>query len=260
MPDEYDAFGRKKDDAGLGDLGWGATGDTPPVSTTSATPTPTTPPREFQTVTPVSTGRVRSGRNPGVLLLQIAVLAIIVGAIALAVTAGKQANDSVRDTLNGFKTLTTDDGGTSVDDGGDDVPKQVRAASFFTPKGLRAGLRILAKEQPGRISNFSMRKDRINIQVIRGGKNHIVQLSAGAEAPEESTVTAASSTSDTISYEELNATAPERLMKRGQRAAQRLPEAGRLLRRHEVLGHAAVGHLLQELEDRPRRLPRALHP
>ena len=58
-----------------------------------------------------------------------------------------------------------------------------------------------------------MRKDRINIQVIRGGKNHIVQLSAGAEAPQEFATSTASRGTDTISYEELSVSAPARLMK-----------------------------------------------
>ncbi len=205
MPDEYDAFGRKVEDSGLG---WD----------TSGTPTQSTPaPAEFQTVSPVSTGPSKPRRNPLILLVQVAVIAGIIGAIVLAMSAGKETSDTVRDTLNGFNAAKDSQpgGGTSVDDGDDSVPAQVKPDSFFTPKGLRAGLKILATEQPGRITNFSMRKDRINIQINRGGKSHNVQLSAGAEVPEEfSASTATQSGNDrTITYEELNPTAPERLMK-----------------------------------------------
>jgi hypothetical protein len=223
MPDEYDAFGRKKDETGLGDLGWGASGDKPvkPSVSAGSTPTPTPtptqatpPPRQFQTVIPVSSGLIRPRRNPGIVFVQLAVLAAIVGAIALAVMSGSSANNTARKTLDGFKSLTDPSGGTTTTDEGDGtVPKQVKSASFFTPKGLRAGLKILAKEQPGKISNYSMRKDRIDIQVIRGHKNHIVELRAGAEVPQEFSVSTASSSLDTLSYEELNVTAPARLMK-----------------------------------------------
>ena len=115
MPDEFDAFGRKKDDAGLGDLGWGTAAETP---ADRSPPRRARRPREFQTVTPVSpTGLGKPRRNPGILLVQIAVLAVIVGAIALAVTAGKEANDTVRETLDGFKTLTAPNGGGGGDRG-----------------------------------------------------------------------------------------------------------------------------------------------
>ncbi len=208
MADEYDAFGRKKDDAGLGDLGWGTSSDTPPATTQVA------PPREVETGAPVATPG-RRPRGSGLAFAWIIAL-VVVGGVGLAVfSMGKDANDAVRDTLNSFKTQTSPTGGvgTQGDSGDDDVPAQVKAASFFTPKGLRAGLRILAKEQPGRIANYSMRKDRIDVQIIRGGKTHIVELQAGAEAPQEFSSSTAVSGADSISYEELNATAPNRLMR-----------------------------------------------
>ena len=212
MPDEYDAFGRKVEDSGLG---WDTSGT--PTQSSPVESTPTTTATQFQTVTPPRPSLSKPRRNPLILLLQVAVVAGIIGAIVLALSAGKEANDTVRDTLNGFNAIKGSKGNGSgkVDDGDDKVPKQVKAASFFTAKGLRAGIKILAAEQPGRITNFSMRKDRINIQINRGGKSHNVQLSAGAEAPEEfSASTATQSGSDrTMTYEELNPTAPERLMK-----------------------------------------------
>jgi hypothetical protein len=217
MPDEFDAFGRKKetDDAGLGDLGWGATGQAPPPPAATPKPAPAqTPPPVFQTVTPMPTGLSRSGRNPAIIVVQLAVVAAIIGAVALMVMSGSSATNSARKTLNGLKsfgsTSTTSTGSSKTDA---KVPAQVKSASFFTPKGLRAGLKILAKEQPGRISNYSMRKDRIDVQVIRGHKNHFVELQIGAEAPQEFSTSTASTALDTISYEELNVGAPARLMK-----------------------------------------------
>lgn len=211
MPDEYDAFGRKVEDSGLGwDTTASPTESTPPQHSTVATPT------EFQTVKPVASGLSRPRRNPAILLVQILVIAGIIGAIVLAITAGNKANDTVRRTLDDFKVQTGGGGGggSQVDDGDDTVPEQVRIDSFFSPKGLRAGLKILAAEQPGKITNFSMRKDRIDLQVVRGGKSHVVELQAGAEAPQEFSVsTATASGIDTLSYEELNPTAPDRLMR-----------------------------------------------
>lgn len=220
MPDEYDAFGRRTEDSGLG---WDSS-TTPPTTSTAANPS-----AEFQTVRPTTPGLSRPRRNPWIYIVQFAVIAAIIGAIVMAVTAGKEANDTVRDTLNQFETMTDPgggSGGSTVDDGDDSVAEQVKADSFFTAKGLRAGLKILAAEQPGRITNFSMRKDRINVQVNRGGKSRNVQLSAGGEAPEEfsaSTVTQTGS-DRTWSYEEINPSAVERLMKAANSRLNRSPK------------------------------------
>lgn len=199
MPDEYDAFGRRKDDAGLGGLG----------RDSAETPDRPDDPRS---VAPVSGRKARPRRLPGV-LVGIATLAVIAVTAAVVIGAGQRVKDSVRESLDGLRTLTTNGGGTEIGEGDDVVPEPVRAASFFTPRGLRAGLKILAKEQPGRIFSLSVRRDRINLQVIRGGRTHIVQLSAGAEAPEEHAVSAATSTGRTIGYRELRPAAPERLMR-----------------------------------------------
>ncbi|MEA2180311.1 MAG: hypothetical protein QOG77_3608, partial [Solirubrobacteraceae bacterium] len=87
MSDEYDAFGRKRDEAGLGDLGWDSTGEAPPPSQPTVSTT-TTPQTEFQTVTPASTGLGSPRRNPLILVVQFLVVAGIAVGIYLAATAG----------------------------------------------------------------------------------------------------------------------------------------------------------------------------
>jgi hypothetical protein len=217
MSDEYDAFGRKKDEAGLGDLGWGSTGesDAPASPAPEATPNVTaspTPQTQFRT-TPTRTGLEVKRRRPLVFLVQVIVLFGIGLGVFLAFDSGNDAANQARETIDRITGGNT--GGSSNQSGSgedDTVPEQVKSRDYFSAAGLRAGLKILESEQPGRISNFSFRRDRIDIQVVREGKTHIVQLTEDAEVPEVfSTSTAVGS--DTFNYEEINAGAPERLMK-----------------------------------------------
>ncbi|MEA2124643.1 MAG: hypothetical protein QOI80_1425 [Solirubrobacteraceae bacterium] len=225
MSDEYDAFGRKKDEAGLGDLGWGSSGDpaakphpapAPPASPNApiVTAGTTRPQTEFQTVTPVTTGLGRPRRNPLIFFIQFAVIAGIGLAIYFAVAAGNDAADKARKTIDSFTNPGGGSSGGGSKSGGDDtVPEQVSSRKLFTASGFRAALKVLEKEQPGKISNFSMRRDRIDIQVIRGGKTHIVDFPADAEVPDELTTSTATGNIQTFNYEEINVAAPERLMK-----------------------------------------------
>lgn len=226
MSDEYDAFGRKKDEAGLGDLGWGSSGDpaassTPAPEATPNAPTasagPTVP--EFRTIQTPSPGLSRPRRNPAIVLIQLAVLAGIGAAVYFAVVAGNDASDTARRAIDQFNQFGDGNGGGGGGKGGGDdtVPEQVKARDYFTAAGLRAGLKILAREEPGTIANFSFRRDRINVQVQRGGKNRIMTLYADAEAPDVSTVVAASVRPDSLTYEEINPTAPARLAKAANR-------------------------------------------
>src|SRR5437870_5723291 len=129
MSDEYDAFGRKKDEAGLGDLGWGATGDRPTSAAPEATPTTpvatTRPQTELQTVTPRTSGLGRPRRNPFVFFIQFVVLAGVAAAIYFAVIAGNDAADSARKTIDAFTQGSKSGSGSSEDRGDDTVPKQV---------------------------------------------------------------------------------------------------------------------------------------
>jgi hypothetical protein len=217
MSDEYDAFGRKRDEAGLGDLGWGATGD--PNARTAA-PVPEASPNATavpQTSANRSTGLGRPRRNPLIFVVQVAVIFGIGLAIFFAVDSGNDGVNSARRTIDDFTRGGSGGGGGGGGGGGnpDDekVPEQVRSRDLFTTAGFRSALKVLQKEQPGRITNFSMRRDRIDVQVVRGGKTHVVDFQADAEVPEDISVSDATSSTDTFAYEELNTTAPERLMK-----------------------------------------------
>jgi hypothetical protein len=218
MSDEYDAFGRKKDEAGLGDLGWGSSGDP-----NARTPAPA--PEGSPNVTPVaqtaanrSSGLGRTRRNPLVFVVQVAVIFGIGLAIFFAVDSGRDAVDSAREQIDGFTRGGGGGGGAGGGGGGvnpedSKIPEQVKSRDLFTPAGFRSALKVLEKEQPGEVVNFSMRRDRINLQVVRGGKNHVINFAADAEVPEDVSVSEATSSLDGFSYEELNPTAPERLMK-----------------------------------------------
>jgi hypothetical protein len=213
MGDDTDAFGRKKDETGLGDLGWGATGQPPPTQ-----PTVSSTGSDFQTVTPQTTGLGSTRRNPLIFVVQFLVVAGIAAGVYVAATGG--SDDPVSRAVNPIPESVRGSGGGGGGGGGSDnpedskVPEQVKSRDLFTAGGFRAALRILEKEQPGRITNFSMRRDRINLQVVRGGKTHVINFNADAEVPEDiSATTTSSSTIPTFSYEELNTGAPERLMK-----------------------------------------------
>jgi hypothetical protein len=218
MSDEYDAFGRKKDEAGLGDLGWGSSGDagapsTPaPEASPNATRTATPPPTQFQTLPP-PTGLGKPRRNPLIFVVQVAVIFGIGLAIFFAVDSGNHTGNAVRKSIDDFTRGGSGSGGGGGGNKEDaKVPEQVKARDYFTTAGLRAGLKLLQKEQPGKVSNFSFRRDRIDVQVVRGGKTHIIDFPNDAEVPQEFSASDATSLTDSISYEEINPTAVERLM------------------------------------------------
>jgi hypothetical protein len=224
MSDEYDAFGRKKDDSGLGDLGWGTSADPSaapnpaPAPAAPATPNAPTPaPPVFQTPPqPLPRGIVRARRNPVVLLIQLGVLAIVGFVVYTTVIAGNDASKQVKKAINGFggfnvDTGTTNGGGSGG--GSSKVPKQVHAQSFFTASGLRAGLKILKKEAPGKVTNLSFRRDRIDLQVSRGGKSRDYELQAGGEVPQLFSTTPAINGPDSFTYSEINSGGAARLMR-----------------------------------------------
>jgi hypothetical protein len=212
---DYDAFGRKKDDSGLGDLGWGTSDD--PGAASSPQPTVSTADSGFQspgefTSVPTSPPPVRRGRNPVAIIVQLAILGAIVYGIYAAVDAGNDAVDDVRET---FEQIGggPGGGGGGADRGDDTVPEQVAPRKLFTAGGLRDALKVLEREVPGRITNLSIRRETINIQVVRGGERYITNFDADAEVPDVITTTTAGAVSGTLSYEEVNPTAPARLMK-----------------------------------------------
>jgi hypothetical protein len=170
-----------------------------------------------QTAANIATGLGKPRRNPLIFIVQVAVIFGIGLAIFFAVDSGNDAADKARRTIDGF-TKGGSGGGSGGGGGGGSskdskVPEQVKSRDYFTAAGLRAGLKILAKEEPGKITNFSFRRDRIDIQVVRGGKTHIVDFPNDAEVPQEFSASDATSLTDSLSYEEINPTAPERLMK-----------------------------------------------
>lgn len=223
MSEEYDAFGRKKDEAGLGDLKWGTTGDPVPNSDPQA-PAPTvtaaesglSTSTEFRTAATTSSApRVwRRRRNPFVWLVQLLVLGGVAWGIYLAVDAGNDAANSIRDTFDAVDDIGSGFGtGTGGGDQGDDtVPEQVQARKLFTAAGLRSALKALEKEVPGRVEIFALRRDRINATIIEGDQRAVVNFDADAEIPDVQARTSAAAAGDTLSYEQISPKAPFKLL------------------------------------------------
>ncbi len=238
---EYDAFGRKKDEAGLGDLGWGSTGDPDavpnpdPVPDPVPNPVPDKPsaataaaesgfsgPSEFRTaITSSSTPSTwRPRRNPAVWLIQLAVLGGIAFAIYSVVDAGRDTVNSVRDTFDVFDDLNGNGSG-SGDRGDGKVPDQVAARKLFTPTGLRSAIKVMEKEVPGKIYTLSFRRDRLNASVIQGNKQVFVNFNADAEVPEIQSSSTAPGGGGSLSYEEINVQAPFKLLKAANQRVNR---------------------------------------
>ncbi|MEJ7894060.1 MAG: hypothetical protein WKF94_15625 [Solirubrobacteraceae bacterium] len=218
---DYDAFGRKRDESGHDDLGWGtADADVERVATP---PTPSTPDSAFSgqpDFTPVSTAspttsstsfRVGRSRGLGCVPALLVVLAIAGGGIYVAVDAGRDAFNTARDTLD--QLSPNGGGGGGIDRGDDTVPGQVGARKFFTAEGLRSALKVMEREVPGKIVNFSIGRDYIGAHVVRGGRRRVVYFAADAEVPDVQATVSDSGVSDALSYEQINPTAPARLMK-----------------------------------------------
>ena len=240
----YDAFGRKKDEAGLGDLGWGTTGGTP------ARPQPTAqsaPPREFQTVTPVPpTGLSKPRRNP-----------------LSSSSSSRSSPASRRDLLRRLRGQGGRRHGPRdarrvqdadhperrrwrdrVDDGDDKVPEQVKAAQLLPARraarraqdpaqgAARADHQLLDAQGPHQRPGLPRRQE---------AHRH---FSADAEVPEEFVTSTASRCTDTF----LRGDQPERAPAADegrQRAAEPVARTRSTTSSPEVRRRAAVGHLLQ---------------
>lgn len=237
MSDDLDPFGRKKDDAGLGDLGWGTSSDpsaTPqpavPEHTDPTQPTVAASSTDF-TQAPPPSGPSPFGRRrrafPFLFLIQFAVIGAIAFGIYSVVDEGKDAVDQARGVLDTFDNPNTVGGGGGAADPEDDtVPDEVKARQLFKAAGLRDALKVLEKEVPGRIVHLSIRRDRLNMQVFRAGKLSNVNFAADAEIPEILSTSANSSLSPgAMSYEEINPAAPERLIKAAGARVRKPPSA-----------------------------------
>lgn len=237
MSDEYDAFGRKRDEAGLGDLGWGSSGDpdtagkpdpvtTPaPTTTAAAAESGFSGPQEFRTAVTTSSASNswRPKRSPVVWLVQLAILGAVGFGIYSVVDAGNDAVRGVRDTFNALDDFGNGSasGSASGGRGSTTVPEQVEARKLFTEDGLRSAMRVMEREVPGRIFVMSIRRDRINAQIVQKNEAASVGFDADAEVPQVFSRSTAPGGGDTLSYEEVNLQAPFRLLKEANRRVNR---------------------------------------
>jgi hypothetical protein len=197
VSDDRDAFGRKKGEDGLDGLGWGSSGTTTPgsMSTPTAAPTPvdpnmTTPPRPMATQSPTRRDMpviVRDRRGGGRWIF-LAVVALSMGGAIVGLVNGASTVDKIKiptftvpDTSSSGNTSTTT-APQSADPESSKPPKQVESLKLLTPGGLKAGLKLLERDVPGKLESFRLAPDRIDVTVVRGSKRVIAQLTPDAEA------------------------------------------------------------------------------
>jgi hypothetical protein len=225
---EYDAFGRKKGEDTMSDLGWGATGQAPPpverpatpdVSISNSSPSPSADWSPAQPSPIAPSGPRRRGRNPMVWLIQLLVLGGLAAGIYFAVDSGKDAVDKVRDSFNTFTVpdSNSNSGTPNIappeDPEGSTPPQQVAPRKVFTAQGLKESLKIMERETPGKLQNFTMRPDSISYQVQHGRKWQLASLDSDAEIPDITTTQERAPADTGIAYGQIDPGAPARLIR-----------------------------------------------
>jgi hypothetical protein len=151
----------------------------------------------------------------------LAVIALSIGGAIVGLVNGA----STVDKINKFKvpTFTFPDTSTSgntttttqpADPESSKPPKQVEPLKLLTPGGLKAGLKLLERDVPGKIESFRLAPDRIDVTVVRGSKRVIAQLTPDAEAVNIITTQDNSGGGfETTNYNQIDIGAPARLIR-----------------------------------------------
>lgn len=207
--DEYDAFGRKRDENPLSDLGWGATGEPPPPVEQPASPAVSA--TDWTPAVPAPSPAPRRRRSGSWLRRFIALdvtLLVIGGVVFLAVDGARDTIDGVRDT---FTTSTT--GVPDTITATEAPPPQAAARKLLTPPGFKRALVLMARDTPGRIQNLRLDAERISYQVQRGATFTIANFEADAQAPVVSVTQERAPATGGIGYRRIDATAPVRIIR-----------------------------------------------
>jgi hypothetical protein len=217
---EYDAFGRPVGEDTLAAMGWTSSLGQP----APARPAPQAPPEAKPTAaTPApAPARTPRRRRGGLRFLRSVLSLAILGGIGLGVvSAAKTGSDAVRGVVDDIKVTVP----TVAPD--QPAPKATRARSLTTPRGLKAGLRLLRRDVPGQVRTFRLEASRIDVTVWRkGGRLRTAQLQAGAAAAQVfSTTPGGFPRGGTFSYRAVDPKAPARLIRAadrrlGKRASQ----------------------------------------
>jgi hypothetical protein len=219
VSDDLDAFGRKKGDDGLSDLGWGTTGTSSSPTPTPTPVTPSDPPKmTMNTGQPSMPVYVRKGSGFGMrpVVILVAVTVAISGAIIGMVnnTTNKALKTfsvpNFPSTSSGSHTSTV----PATDPESSKPPKQVAPLKLFTPGGLKAGLKILERDVPGKVENFRLAADRIDVIIVHGSKRIDAQLTPDAQVANKLSVSESSGAEpDLMNYKQIDVGAPARLIR-----------------------------------------------
>jgi hypothetical protein len=239
MP-ERDAFGREVGEDPLAGLGWTSSNNPPPAPKPRAEPQrqaresqperrPDPQPRQDRDLQSVSKASApRRSVSPGSFLVRWIVALAVLGGVGLVVgSMVKSGTSAVRGVVDDVRGAipTAEVAITESDEPAPDAPG--KTLPLTSPRGLRAGLRLMEREVPGRVRTFRLEAARIDVTLwLKGGKLRNAQLQAGAEAPQVfSTTPGGFPKGDTFSYEAVNPGAPAHLIKSanrrlGRRASQ----------------------------------------
>jgi hypothetical protein len=216
---ERDAFGREKGEDSLAGMGWSSSAGSPAAA---PTPTPAQPVMSGGDLPPNGPApawtpgprqsyvrrRRRSAFGVIVPLFVIGFVALAVGGSIFAFNAGSNAVDSITSTIesatSGTTTTTTSTG-----------RKEASGTSLMDRKALRAALAQLPK---GDIELLRLAPDRLDANVIVGGKMHVVQVSAGGDVRD---ITTPSTGRD--APVKVNTAAPMRIARTAAKRAGRRP-------------------------------------
>jgi len=177
---ERDAFGREKGEDSLAGMGWQSSGtpDEPPVvqSAAAATPAPARPapadePPPAWTPSGEAPVRRRRRRRRLPVVRLILLVAIVGGIFAGAGTVLERGQDAFDDVQGALKDATARAVPTAT-------PSGLDSGSLFRPAALRAALEKLPA---GSIQSLRVAPERIDAQVVAGGKMHVAQVTSGGE-------------------------------------------------------------------------------
>jgi hypothetical protein len=201
---EHDAFGRPVGEDPLAGLGWSSS---PPDAAARPDAAPgASPPRP---PAPPPVRRVRSG-FAGRLIAFAALLATV----ALVALTGLSAVDTSPVTIDRVSPVIPSAVAQEEQEGAG-PGRPARVVPLTTPGGLRAGVRRLKRDVPGRLQSFRLEKRRIDVTVmLRGGRLRSARLLADGEAAQILSATGAGfPAANSFSYGDLRPGAPARLIR-----------------------------------------------
>jgi hypothetical protein len=203
----YDAFGRKIGEDPLAEFGWRTTPEAPPAhAAPPVAPPPVAPPpaRRPGTAQPSPIAPPRPRRWP----VRLVVLGIVIWGLGSFVT--------------GLDVEGTNSGTAVTVTGGPEPAAPAGHRSFIRAQELGPALDSLRRARLGKITQLTVRPDRIFVSLVTGGgRGRVAQILPGPKVETLSTAGPGSGTQDTVPYEGIEVRAPQRLLRAAARRMKR---------------------------------------